>query len=124
MSAIDHEIVKVFQENVHPLSLKMVEMLNEHYSHQTERRGCGYTQATRVLSEYINLPRHISDFQDLKLFEDIEIKSIKKIIEQQKINGLELETWRHLDVHPQVKAFIAEQPQSEYKQNLFEWMKF
>ncbi|MCU4363439.1 hypothetical protein KTH19_19350, partial [Acinetobacter sp. WU_MDCI_Abxc22] len=53
----DHEVVRLFKENVFPLSNKLTEMLNEHYSHQTERRGCGYTQATRVLAEYINFPR-------------------------------------------------------------------
>ena len=71
---VEHEVVKLFQGNVHPLSEKISEMLNEHYSHQTERRGCGYTQATRVLAEYINLPRDVLEFQDFKLFDNFDTK--------------------------------------------------
>ena len=124
MNAVDHEIVKIFQENVHPLSTKMVEMLNEHYSHQTERRGCGYTQATRVLSEYVNLARDVLELQDLKLFENPDIKAIKKILEHQKINGLELNSWRHLDINTNVANFIANQADSEYKASLSSWSYF
>ncbi len=55
----DHEIIQIFRNHAHPLSNKLTEMLHEHYTHQTERRGCGYTQATRVLAEYINIPRDV-----------------------------------------------------------------
>ena len=37
----DHEIIQIFKNHAHPLSNKLTEMLNEHYTHQTERRGCG-----------------------------------------------------------------------------------
>ncbi|MCB1629227.1 MAG: hypothetical protein KDI48_15970 [Xanthomonadales bacterium] len=37
-----------------PLTEALVEMLDEHFSHCTERRGCGYTQATRVLAQITN----------------------------------------------------------------------
>lgn len=84
MGLVDHEIVTLFREYVHSLSPKLVEMLNEHYLHQTERRGCGYTQATRVLAEYINLPRDPVEFHDLKLFDNIDVKTLKKILDQQK----------------------------------------
>jgi len=40
----DHEVVMIFKKYLFPLSAKLTEMLNEHFSHQTERRGCGYTQ--------------------------------------------------------------------------------
>ena len=66
-----HEIVSVFAAQGMPLSGKLSEMLNEHYSHQTERRGCGFTQATRVLAEFINQPRSSTEFDDLKLFMDV-----------------------------------------------------
>lgn len=57
MTIKEQEVVQLFRERAQPLSVKLTEMLNEHYSHQTERRGCGYTQATRVLADYINTPR-------------------------------------------------------------------
>jgi hypothetical protein len=34
-----------------------MEMLNEHYSHRTERRGCGFTQASRHLAVLVNRAR-------------------------------------------------------------------
>lgn len=37
-----------------PLNATLVEMLGEHFSHRTERRGCGYTQATRHLAVLVN----------------------------------------------------------------------
>lgn len=123
MSLVDHEIVALFSDHAHALSPKMVEMLNEHYSHQTERRGCGYTQATRVLAEYVNLPRDPVEFHDLKLFDNIDLKSLKKILDQQKINGLDLQTWRHLDQSAEAAAFIATASDSDYKQYLSQWTK-
>ena len=36
------------------LNATMLEMLGEHYSHRTERRGCGFTQASRHLAVLIN----------------------------------------------------------------------
>jgi hypothetical protein len=39
------------------LNQTLVEMLGEHFSHRTERRGCGYTQATRHLAVLVNRPR-------------------------------------------------------------------
>lgn len=43
MAELNHEVVALFQQHLLPLSNTLTEMLNEHYSHQTERRGCGYT---------------------------------------------------------------------------------
>ena len=67
---VDHEIVIIFKKYLHPLSAKLTEMLNEHFSHQTERRGCGYTQATRVIAEFVSQPRDMMGFQDFRIFED------------------------------------------------------
>lgn len=36
-------------------------MLNEHYSHRTERRGAGFTQATRHLATFVNRPRELCE---------------------------------------------------------------
>ena len=52
-----HEIVSAFARAGLPLRRTLAEMLDEHFSHHTERRGCGYTQATRHLSSLINAPR-------------------------------------------------------------------
>ena len=43
MAELNHEVVALFQQHLLLLSNTLTEMLNEHYSHQTERRGCGYT---------------------------------------------------------------------------------
>lgn len=50
----DHELIAAFAAcdlHLHPT---LVQMLNEHHSHCTERRGCGYTQATRYLADLSN----------------------------------------------------------------------
>jgi len=53
----DHELLRVFAEHGLALDSTLCEMLNEHYSHRTERRGAGYTQATRHLARLVNRPR-------------------------------------------------------------------
>lgn len=57
MSSGDHELVRAFASKGLALNATLVEMLNEHYSHRTERRGCGYTQSTRHLAVLVNRPR-------------------------------------------------------------------
>jgi hypothetical protein len=104
----DHEVVRLFKEHVFPLSNKLTEMLNEHYSHQTERRGCGYTQATRVLAEYINFPRDSIEATDLKIFQDYDFKKLKKIIEQKNIYNLEIEDWHNLDQNHSIQDFLVQ----------------
>lgn len=119
MTTSDHEVLGLLKETVQPLSAKLSEMLNEHYSHQTERRGCGYTQATRVLAEYVNTARDSADFQDLKLFQNWESKHLRKILEQGDAYNLKLSDWHNLDQHPDVQAFLASSTtDSEYKQVL------
>jgi hypothetical protein len=53
-----HELTRLFDEHHLPLNPVMSEMLNEHFSHRTERRGCGYTQATRHLATLVNDQRN------------------------------------------------------------------
>jgi hypothetical protein len=43
-------------------------MLNEHYSHSTERRGAGFTQATRHLAAFVNNRRSPNECDELRLF--------------------------------------------------------
>lgn len=50
----EHELVHLLAQRGAALHPTLIEMLNEHHSHQTERRGCGYTQATRYLADFIN----------------------------------------------------------------------
>ena len=114
MSQIDHEVVRVFKEHAHPLSEKMTEMLNEHYAHQTERRGCGYTQSTRVLAEYINCRRLTDDFNDLKLFDHYETRGLRKILDQKGSYGLNINDWHNLDTQSEIQAFLSAAKEDEY----------
>jgi hypothetical protein len=52
-----HELVEVLAARGFPLNATLIEMLGEHYSHRTERRGCGYTQASRHLAVLVNRAR-------------------------------------------------------------------
>lgn len=65
-----HEIVAAFKQAGHGLHTILADMLNEHPSHRTERRGCGYTQATRFLSTFVNRPRWPADAEDVGVFAD------------------------------------------------------
>lgn len=65
-----HEVVDQFRAHGLRLRRTLEEMLDEHPSHRTERRGCGYTQATRFLSTFINAQGPPEEVGDLDLFED------------------------------------------------------
>lgn len=52
-----HELSRAFAAQGLPLHATLAEMLSEHHSHRTERRGCGYTQSTRFLADLINRER-------------------------------------------------------------------
>ena len=119
MQDVDHEVVQAFKEKVHPLSNKLTEMFNEHYQHQMERRGCGYTQATRVLAEYINVSRPKEEFTDLKLFQDYPWKNLKKIIDSKSVYQLDISDWRNLDLNKSVNEFLNHaQNINEYSETL------
>lgn len=125
MSNVDHELVRCYREQGYSLSETLVEMLNEHYSHQTERRGCGYTQATRVIAESVNVPRYPDEYKDLRIFQDVDSKPFKQLISQAASQGLILDSWRNLDQNPHVLAYLA-QHQNDYAQALseqVEWQK-
>ncbi|WP_173910261.1 hypothetical protein [Acinetobacter sp. Marseille-Q1618] len=110
---LEHEVLRYFNEQLHPLAKNLTEMLNEHFSHQTERRGCGYTQATRVVAEFINSEQDEIDFKDFKIFDQYDTKPLKMILANAVAHGLELKTWRNLDQNPDVQKFLAEHPNSE-----------
>lgn len=102
-----HEIVELFNQYQIPLSEKIIKMLNEDYSHQTERRGCGYTQATRVLATYINIVRDPESFDDLQLFE-YSLRNLRLVMSHAPAEHLELKTWRDLDLRQDLLSLLAD----------------
>lgn len=103
----DHEILSLMTGLGMPLCEQLREMLNEHYSHCSERRGCGYTQATRVLSGYINTPRQTSGMADWELFSEPLARSLPDLLAQAASHGLSSGDWRNLDINPAVTAYLA-----------------
>jgi hypothetical protein len=69
-TASEHEILRVFAEHGRPLCSTLRDMLNEHFSHRTERRGAGFTQATRHLATYVNRPWPSRDITDVRVFDE------------------------------------------------------
>jgi len=64
----EHELCSALRGAGCSLNATLVEMLGEHYSHRTERRGCGFTQATRHLAALVNRPRNARLEATAKLF--------------------------------------------------------
>jgi hypothetical protein len=52
-----HELAAALAARGLCLNATLLEMLSEHYSHRTERRGSGFTQSTRHLAVLVNQPR-------------------------------------------------------------------
>ncbi len=67
---MNQEITSAFSDAGLPLCRTLTEMLHDHISHCTERRGCGFTQATRFLAALINQPRDCLAAEDLNIFAD------------------------------------------------------
>jgi len=65
-----HELTREFGAAGFALCNTLVEMLDEHFAHQSERRGCGFAQSTRYLSRLINRPRDPLSASDLQAFAD------------------------------------------------------
>lgn len=63
-----HELALLFAARGFALNGTLEQMLGEHFSHRTERRGCGFTQATRHLAVLVNQPRSASPDTIAKLF--------------------------------------------------------
>ena len=75
-----HETVEAFRSIGFPLNRILESMLNEDPEHQKPRRGCGFTQASRFLSDLINQHRSLSQDGDLRIFSDTGQKRLKKMI--------------------------------------------
>jgi hypothetical protein len=94
----DHETVRVFSEHGWRLNAILTLMLNEHFSHRTERRGCGFTQSSRHVAEFINRPRDPLDRDELRLFAD-RGAGLSAFAAMAADFGLELR-WRTIDRDP------------------------
>jgi hypothetical protein len=97
--ADDHELLRVFEADGLGLNGVLHEMLNEHHAHRTERRGCGYTQASRHLAEHVNLQRHPFELDEVRLFADRDTSRVRALVEGAAAHGLSL-SWRNLDRRP------------------------
>ena len=120
----DHEVLTCFKTHLTPLSKNLTEMLNEHFSHQTERRGCGYTQATRVIAEFINQACDDVELKDFRIFEDYETKHLKSIIIDANARDIPLKSWRHLDLDQNVKNYVEVKPNDNFSQVLAKEVEF
>ncbi len=116
--ATKNEIVELFDEYQLSLSDTLVEMLNEDYTHQTERRGCGYTQATRALSAHINASRDPLDFDDLRIFNH-SLRALKIVINQASSEDIQLTTWRNLDLRTDLMRLVADPQKTAMNPNFF-----
>ena len=113
-SSFEHEVLSCFATHLSPLSQNLTEMLNEHFSHQTERRGCGFTQATRVIADFINVAAEDTELKDFKIFEHYDTKTLKTLLSTAKLYGLELNSWRDLDQNQAVQLFLAHSKQDSF----------
>ncbi|MBI4407293.1 MAG: hypothetical protein HY565_02220 [Candidatus Kerfeldbacteria bacterium] len=56
-----HELSRIFAEHHLRLNAELESALAEEAEHQEIRRGGGFLQASRMLAEYVNSPRNLSD---------------------------------------------------------------
>ncbi len=99
MNTGKHELIVAYEAADLCLHKTLCEMLDEHPSHRTERRGCGYTQATRFLSTFINRPRTPEDAFDFGLFAEWPKSQTESLARQAIAAGWE-HGWRRLDQAP------------------------
>lgn len=92
----DHELLVAFEQHGFRLNAVLYEMLNEHHNHRTERRGAGYTQATRHLAVHVNVPRHPREFDEVRLFAEREAAHMRALLAGAERAGITFD-WRNLD---------------------------
>lgn len=95
-SAPDHELLRVFAEAGFQLNSVLHEMLSESHVHRTERRGGGYTQASRHIAEHVNTARKPYEYDEVRLFADRDTSRLRALMDGAAGLGLNL-TWRNLD---------------------------
>ncbi len=103
-------IPSAFSDAGLPLCKTLTDMLNDHISHCTERRGCGYTQATRFLAAAINQPRDNVAADELNLFADWPIHQTQDLAGMLTRSGWQ-RGWRGL--HEAPAASLAGIPPSK-----------
>lgn len=108
MSTGKHELVEAFASVGLPLHPTLRDMLEEVPAHRTERRGCGYTQATRFLSTFVNQPRQATDATDFGVLADWP-KSRTEAIARQLVAAGWASGWRRAD-HADADALAALPP--------------
>lgn len=101
-----HELVSACSDVGLALHRTLTDMLCEDPSHRTERRGCGYTQATRFLAAYINLPRAPLVAGDLALFREWRIPAVEQIARDAFESGWS-RGWRRLRNAPEAIRGLA-----------------
>lgn len=102
-----HEVVAACAAIGLELREKMRDMLNEEAQHATERRGCGLTQATRLLATHVNCQRATLDVNDLALFADVSRRAAAIVADRAQAAGWTL-GWRELHrAPPEVVAALS-----------------
>jgi hypothetical protein len=104
----DHEVLRAFAREGFRLNEILYEMLNEHHKHRTERRGCGFTQATRHLAEFVNQRRHRYECDEVRLFASRELHGLKALLDGANAEGIRL-SWRNIGKGP-APSFVREHP--------------
>ena len=102
-----HELLGGFLALGLALNSTLEAMLNEHHTHRTERRGSGYTQATRHLAEYINYPCRFAEYDDARLFADKSPGVVPRLRERARELGVEI-AWRNLDRQSMPERLLAD----------------
>lgn len=117
----DHELLRVFEAGGFRLCDTLYEMLNEHHTHRTERRGAGYTQATRHLATFVNRPRRPYEYEEALLFAERSPAAAHGLVAAAAALGVDL-PFRNLDLreppealreHPDVLARYREQAERQ-----------
>lgn len=111
----DHELLRVFDAAGFRLCDTLYEMLNEHHSHRTERRGAGYTQATRHLATFVNQPRRPYEYEEALLFSDRSPAAVHNLIAAAAALGVDL-PYRNLDLREPPEAVrLAPEVLAQYR---------
>lgn len=96
----DHELVRALEAVGLEPRRSLRDMLDEHPSHRTLRRGCGYTQATRFLADHINRPRDPVEPTDLGIFANWPLTRVRQLAVAVIAAGWPL-GWRRLERCPE-----------------------
>lgn len=94
-----HELVTAFAHGDLALGPKLREMIEGHPSHCTERRGCGLTQASRLLAGFVNAPGSALEPMELGIFEGVDVAQVRATAARCAFWGWE-QGWRNLDQAP------------------------